>query len=114
MPNFGFTAFYEVRRTLLRRTSRGTNLLRRQKSVGSRWVVGGWKSFQIRRWGCRVNLIEVEALNFVLYIGHLGWREPVVQPAISRMKEVAHEAHLGVDHGGVSYGGNDVGHGDAR
>src|SRR5919112_6551746 len=54
MPNFGFTAFYEVRRTLLRRTSRGTNLLRRQKSVGSRWVVGEWKSFRIRRRRCKV------------------------------------------------------------
>jgi hypothetical protein len=35
-----------------------------------------------------VNLIEVEAKDFVLNIGHLGRREPVVQPTISRMKEV--------------------------
>ena len=27
---------------------------------------------------------EVAARNFVLNIGHLGWREPVVQPATSK------------------------------
>ena len=44
---------------------------------------------------------EVEAKNFVLNIGHL-WDvcEPVVQPTISRMEEVAHEAHL------YAFGGN--------
>ena len=24
---------------------------------------------------------EVAAKNFALYVGHLGWREPMVQPA---------------------------------
>src|SRR5215213_7638590 len=32
---------------------------------------------------------EVAAKNFVLYVGHLGRREPVVQPATSQAKEVA-------------------------
>jgi hypothetical protein len=59
---------------------------------------------------------EVEAKNFVLNIGHL-WdgRELMVQPTISRMKEVALEAHaFGVDRhhndgsGDGSYGGYGV------
>jgi hypothetical protein len=56
---------------------------------------------------------EVEALNFVLNIGHL-WDvcEPVVQPATSSKKEVALEAHtFGVD-GGPTYGGDGSGYGD--
>jgi Zn-dependent metalloprotease len=57
-------------------------------------------------YGHAVSVEEVEAKNFVLYIGHLGRREPVVQPTISSMKEVALEAHtFGVD-SSVGYGGD--------
>jgi hypothetical protein len=55
---------------------------------------------------------EAEAKNFVLNIGHL-WDvcELVVQPTISRMKEVALEAHtFGVD-GCVGYGSDGGGYG---
>src|SRR5215213_9332025 len=34
---------------------------------------------------------EVEAKNFILYVGHLGCREPVVQPATSEKGEVSVE-----------------------
>ena len=47
--------------------------------------------------GHAVSAEEVEAMNFVLNIGHL-WDvcEPVVQPTISRMKEEGHQwRHLG-------------------
>jgi hypothetical protein len=52
---------------------------------------------------------EVAAKNFALDVGHLGRREPVVQPATSQAKEAAHEAHLfgpGTDGG---HGGDDGG-----
>ena len=60
-----------------------------------------------------MNLIEIEAVNFVLYIGHLGRREPVVQPTMSRMKEVAHQAFTYGVCGDGGYGGDVDGDGYA-
>src|SRR5215208_6103575 len=49
-------------------------------------------------------------MNFVLNVGHLGRREPVVHPATPKEKEVAREAHTFGVVDGVSCGGDDGGY----
>ena len=69
-----------------------------------------WHIHKLQRSSYYLLLAEVEAKNFVLNIGHL-WevRELVVQPTLSRIKEVALEAHLFVVGGNCTYGGGAVG-----
>jgi hypothetical protein len=49
----------------------------------------GWRSLRIASFPGMVVPTAVEAKNFVLYIGHLGRGESVVQPVISRVRSVA-------------------------
>ena len=51
---------------------------------------------------------EVEAKNFVLNIGHLGRREPVVQPTTLTQGGCTYEAHDDIN-GRSSIDGDDVG-----